>query len=124
MTVSTAGSSNAYPTFPLLRPLLLAEALAHWPRYALASLMMAIAAAGPALTAYLIGTLTNEAYISHNFRGIVLLGIAVMAIFAAKGLATYFGAVMLSRIGNRIIADNQRRMFDKLLRENMSFFAD
>jgi len=31
---------------------------------------------------------------------------------------------MLSRIGNRIIADNQRRMFDKLLRENMSFFAD
>ena len=31
---------------------------------------------------------------------------------------------MLSRIGNRIVADNQRRMFDKLLHENMSFFAD
>jgi ATP-binding cassette, subfamily B, bacterial MsbA len=124
MTVSTAGSSNAYPTFALLRRLLVDEALAHWPRYALASLMLGVAAAATALAAYFIGTLTNEAYLSHNFRGIVILGIAVMAIFAAKGLATYFGAVMLSRIGNRIVADNQRRMFDKLLRENMSFFAD
>ena len=26
---------------------------------------------------------------------------------------------MLSRIGNRIVADNQRRMFDKLLHENI-----
>ena len=124
MKVSTAGSSDAYPTFALLRRLLVDEALAHWPRYALASSMLGIAAAATALGAYLIGTLTNEAYLSHNFRGIVILGIVVMAIFAAKGLATYFGAVMLSRIGNRIIADNQRRMFDKLLRENMSFFAD
>jgi len=31
---------------------------------------------------------------------------------------------MVASIGNRIIADNQRRMFDKLLRENMGFFAD
>jgi ATP-binding cassette subfamily B protein len=124
MTVSTAGSSNAYSTFTLLRRLLVDEALAHWPRYAIASVMMAIAAAGTALSAYLIGTMTNEAWVERNFRGIVVIGIIVMALFAAKGIATYFGAVMLSRIGNRIIADNQRRMFDKLLRENMSFFAD
>ena len=38
---------------------------------------MAIAAGRTALSAYLIGTLINEAYVSHNFRGIVILGIAV-----------------------------------------------
>jgi ATP-binding cassette, subfamily B, bacterial MsbA len=124
MTVSTAESPNAYPTFALLRRLLLNEALGHWPRYAIASLMMGIAAAGTALSAYLIGTMANEAWVERNFQGIVLIGVVVMALFAAKGTATYFGAVMLSRIGNRIVADNQRRMFDKLLRENMSFFAD
>ena len=89
MKDSTAGSSDAYPTFALLRRLLVDEALVHWPRYALASLMMAVAAAATALGAYFLGTLTNEAYVSHNFRGIVILGVAVMAIFAAKGLATY-----------------------------------
>ena len=28
------------------------------------------------------------------------------------------------QIGNRIVADNQRRMFDKLLSENVGFFSD
>ena len=45
-------------------------------------------------------------------------------IFAVKGFATYGQAVMLSRIGNRIVAENQRRMFDKLLNESLGFFAN
>ena len=124
MNVSSAGDLNAYPTFALLRRLLVHEALVHWRRYAVAAAMMAIAAAGAALSAYLIGTMTNEAWVNRNFHGIVVIGILVMIIFGTRGLATYFSTVMLSRIGNRIVADHQRRMFDKLLHENMSFFAD
>ena len=30
----------------------------------------------------------------------------------------------MMRIGNRIVADNQRRMFDKLLQQNIGFFSD
>src|SRR5262245_49075416 len=114
---------DPYPTFALLRRLLVDEGLVHWRRYAVAAVMMGIAATSAALSAYLIGTMTNEAWVNRNFRGIVIIGILVMIIFGARGLATYFSAVMLSRIGNRIIADNQRRMFDKLLHENMSFFS-
>jgi subfamily B ATP-binding cassette protein MsbA len=47
-----------------------------------------------------------------------------MVIVAAKGFATYGSTVTLSWIGNRIIADNQRRLFDKLLHEDIGFFAD
>ena len=47
-----------------------------------------------------------------------------MVVFAIKGLSTYGAAVMLSRIGNSIIAKNQRRMFDKLLHEDIGYFAD
>ena len=68
--------------------------------------------------------MTNEAYVARNFRGIVVVGIITMVIFTIKGFATYGSAVMVASIGNRIVADNQRRMFDKLLRENMGFFAD
>jgi ATP-binding cassette subfamily B protein len=46
-----------------------------------------------------------------------------MAIFAVKGAATYGHAVILSRIGNRIIAENQQRMFDRLMRQSLGFFA-
>src|SRR5262249_60198085 len=36
----------------------------------------------------------------------------------------YGQSVMLARIGNRIIADNQKRMFARLLQHNVGFFAD
>ena len=41
-----------------------------------------------------------------------------------KGVATYGHSVMLSRIGNRIVADNQRAVFSKLLNEGLGFFSD
>jgi subfamily B ATP-binding cassette protein MsbA len=85
---------------------------------------MLVAAAATAATAYLLGTMINETVVTHNFRGIVFVSLAAMGIFTAKGFAAYGGAVTLSRIGNRIIAENQRRMFDKLLHENIGFFAD
>ena len=46
-----------------------------------------------------------------------------MLIFAIKGAASYGQAVMMSRIGNRIIAENQQRMFDRLMRQSLGFFA-
>src|ERR1700691_5993430 len=108
------GSADDYSTVALVRRLLLDEALAHWPRYAIAFVLMAIAAAATASTAYLLGSMTNEAYVNHNYHGIVVIGLIAMAIFAAKCFATYGSTVLLSWIGNSIIADNQRRMFDKL----------
>jgi len=124
MKAVTADSLDDYKTVALVRRLLLDEALGHWPRYAIAFVLMGIAAATTALTAYLLGTMTNEAYVNHNFHGIVVIGLIAMVIFAAKGFATYGSAVLLSSIGNSIIANNQRRLFDKLLHEDIGFFAD
>jgi len=117
-------ASQRYSTFTLVRRLLIDEALPYWPRYAVAFSLMGIAAAVTAFTAYLLGTMTNEAYVNHNFRGIVIIGIIAIAIFVVKGFATYGAAVMLSWIGNSIIATHQRRLFDKLLQQNIGFFAD
>ena len=124
MRDSTAETSDNYSTNALVRRLLVDEALTFWPRYAVAFLLMSVAAAGTALSAYLLGTMTNQAYVERNFRNILIIGLLAIVIFAVKGVATYGATVMLSKIGNRIVANNQRRMFDKLLREDMGFFAD
>ena len=123
MTASTA-DSDKYSTGILVRRLLMEVALTHWRLYAIGFALMLVAAAATAATAYLLGTMINETVVTHNFRGIVFVSLAAMGIFTAKGFAAYGGAVTLSRIGNRIIAENQRRMFDKLLHENIGFFAD
>jgi subfamily B ATP-binding cassette protein MsbA len=123
MTAPTA-DSDKYSTGILVRRLLMEVALTHWRLYAIGFALMLVAAAATAATAYLLGTMINETVVTHNFRGIVFVSLAAMGIFTAKGFAAYGGAVTLSRIGNRIIAENQRRMFDKLLHENIGFFAD
>jgi subfamily B ATP-binding cassette protein MsbA len=124
MMAATAEVSQQYSTYALVRRLLVDEALGYWPRYAIAFALMGIAAAATALTAYLLGTMTNEAYVNRNFHGIVVIGVIAAAIFAVKGFATYGSAVTLSSIGNSIIAGNQRRLFNKLLQQDIGFFAD
>ncbi len=39
-----------------------------------------------------------------------------------KGAATYGHTVILSKIGNAILANNQRRLFAKLMSENIGSF--
>jgi subfamily B ATP-binding cassette protein MsbA len=111
-------------TAVLVRRLLVEQAAGQWRRYALAFGLMGIAAASTALGAYLVGDVINQAYVHKNLTGIVILALATAVIFMVKGIATYGQSVMLARIGNRVIAENQRQMFAKLLRHNIGFFAD
>ncbi len=104
--------------------LLTEQGLVHWRKYLVAFIMMGIAAACTALIAYFIGNVVNEAYINRNMTGIFVLGGVTVALFTTKGMATYGQTVMLSRIGNRIVADNQRAVFGKLLNEGLEFFSD
>src|SRR5215468_2190691 len=111
-------------TAALVRRLLAEQAAGQWRRYALAFSLMGIAAASTALGAYLVGDVINQAYVHKNLPGIIILALVTAVIFMIKGMATYGQAVMLARIGNRIIADNQKRMFARLLQHNVGFFAD
>ncbi len=116
--------SDTQTSYQLVRRLVAEYGAPHWKRYALAFFLMAIASAGTALTAYLMGTVVNEAYVNKSFYGIVLLGMVTILVFTTRGAATYGQAVILSRIGNAVIAENQRKLFDRLMRQNLGFFSD
>ena len=106
---------SRYTTAALIRRLLFEHALTHWRLYALAFVLMAIAAGCTAFTAYLLGDFINQAYLHKNFHNILILGAITIAVFTVRGAALYGQAVLLSRVGNRISAANQKRMFDRLL---------
>src|ERR1044072_6252264 len=110
-------------TASLVRRLLMEQAAGQWRRYALAFGLMGIAAASTALGAYLVGDVINQAYVHKNFYGILAIGLFTAVIFMIKASATYLQAVKLSQIGNRIIAENQPRMFETLLHQNLEFFT-
>jgi ATP-binding cassette subfamily B protein len=108
----------------LIRRLFLEHGRTHWRRYAVSFAMMAVGAGCTAGMAFIIGPGIDQAYQERNFTGVALVGVALIVLFAVKGLATYGQAVTMSRIGNEIIASNQRRMFDKLLAQDAGFYAD
>jgi ATP-binding cassette subfamily B protein len=108
----------------LIRRLLVEHGGRHWRRYAVCLGFMTVGAACTAASAFLIGRGINEAYVERSFAGVAAVAFAAAAMFTIKGIAGYGQAVTLARIGNHIIADNQRKMFDKLLAQNAGFYAD
>jgi ABC-type multidrug transport system fused ATPase/permease subunit len=108
----------------LLRRLLVEHGSSHWRRYLFSFALMAVSAGCTAGMAFIVGPGIDEAYTERRFAGVAIVGVAMIALFTIKGLSTYGQTVILARIGNQIIADNQRRMFDKLLGQDAGFYAD
>lgn len=108
----------------LIRRLIREQGAAYWRPYLMSFVLMAIAAAATALSTYLLKDVVNAAYAERNFQTILWLSLAIAAIFAVRGAATYGHSVNLSRIANAILARNQRQLFAKLMRENIGFFSD
>jgi len=115
---------NTDSAWVLIRRLLTEQAARQWRRYAVALALMAVSAGATALCAYLIGDVINAAYVDKNLPAIVGIALLAATVFAVKGIATYGHSVMLAQIGNRIVAQNQRRLFDSLINQNIGFFSD
>src|SRR6195256_382422 len=108
----------------LIRRLITEQGATYWRRYLLAFGLMAVSAATTAGSAYLLGEVINQAYVDKNVRGIAILSGVTILIFMLKGAATYGHSVILSQISNAILANNQRRLFAKLMSESVAFFSE
>ncbi len=90
--------------------------------YAIAILAMVAVAATTASVAWIMRYIVDAMTIPDNQGMVFLVAFGVMVIFMVKGLATYVQVVSLTRAGNRIVAHQQIKLYDKLLRQGVSFF--
>ncbi|MBX9775451.1 MAG: ABC transporter ATP-binding protein/permease [Xanthobacteraceae bacterium] len=126
MLTSRLKSSLIDPTSStgLIWRLLSEYAATRWHRYAIAFALMAFAAGATALTAYLAGDVINKAYVSRDFHAVIQTSLILMLVFTLRGAATYGHSVILARIGTSIVAENQRRLFDRLQQQNLTYFSE
>jgi len=96
----------------------------YWKRYAIAFAFSAVNAGATALMAYVLSHVVNQTYAYRNLTVVAALCGVILIVMAARGGAMYGQAIVLSRISNAITASNQRRIFEKLVRESLGFFAD
>ncbi|MCG8511670.1 MAG: lipid A export permease/ATP-binding protein MsbA [Rhodospirillales bacterium] len=87
-----------------------------------ALLFMAIVAASTTFSAYLMKPVVNDIFVNRDEGMLWLIGGAVLATFAVKGVASYLQAVLMARVGLSIVADLQNRLFAHLARMDLSFF--
>jgi subfamily B ATP-binding cassette protein MsbA len=117
-------TDDPYGAAILIRRLITEQGATYWRRYLMAFALMAVSAGATAGSAWLLGEVINQAYIDKNVRGIAVLSLVTILIFIIKGAATYGHSVILSQISNAILANNQRRLFAKLMRESVTFFSE
>src|SRR6202047_3250694 len=116
--------ADPYGAAILIRLLIMEQGAAYWRRYLLAFVLMGVSAGATAGSAWVLGKVINQAYVDKSVRGIMILSGVTVVIFIIKGLATYGHSVILSQISNAILANNQRRLFAKLMSESVAFFSE
>jgi subfamily B ATP-binding cassette protein MsbA len=116
-------TDDPYGAAILIRRLVMEQALVYWRRYLTAIVLMGIAAAATSISAYILGEAINKAYVDKNIPGIALFSGLIVVLFIIRGVSIYGQTVILSKISNAILANNQRRLFAKLMNESVGFFS-
>src|SRR6202790_127676 len=117
-------TDDPYGAVILIRRLVMEQGVIYWRRYLLALELMGVSAGATAGSAWVLGQVINQAYVNKNVRGIVIWSLVITVLFAIKGASTYGGTVILSKISNAILANNQRALFAKLMNESVGFFSE
>src|SRR5579863_10121123 len=117
-------TDDPYGAAVLIRRLIVEQGLVYWRRYLTAFVLMGVVAAATAGATYVLGQVINQAYVARSVPGITILsGVTVLLLFI-KGVATYGHTVILSKVSNAILANNQRALFAKLMSESIGYYSE
>jgi ATP-binding cassette, subfamily B, bacterial MsbA len=123
-STTATDSDEAASTAALLGRLLRDHVRPHAGRIGLAALMMAAVAGATAATAWLLEPAIDKVFIEQSDRMLILVPLGILAIAIIKAGAEYGQNVLMSHVGQRIIADTQVSMFDHLIHADLSWLHD
>jgi subfamily B ATP-binding cassette protein MsbA len=87
----------------------------YWRVFAVSLLAMAVVAVTePALPA-LMKPLLDKTFVERDPRIIQLMPLAILALFALRGMASYVGSYAINWVGNKVVLDLRQAMFARLL---------
>lgn len=92
-------------------------------RYCLALSSMVIMAAATSGLALLIRQAVNGAYFNEASMSTGMVASIIVALSVVKGVADYSQRVLMTTIGNQVVARLQKRVFDKVLRLRLGYLG-
>ena len=94
----------------------------HWRGYVISMGLLLMVSGSTAAMAWIMRDVINGLFVDRDLGAIRVIALMVVGIFLIRGIATFGNAVILTKIGNRIIAALQKRLFDHLLRQDARFY--
>jgi ATP-binding cassette, subfamily B, bacterial MsbA len=94
----------------------------HVVRVAVAFALMGAAAGSTALRAWLMQPVLDRVFVGRDGSWLLPIAGAALVIALLKGVSDYGEAVLMNRVGQRIIADVQLALFGRLMHADLAFF--
>jgi ATP-binding cassette, subfamily B, bacterial MsbA len=88
----------------------------------LAFILMGVAAGSTALRAWLMQPVLDRIFVARDGSLLLVIASAALALAFAKGAADYGVAVLMTRAGQRVIADVQKTLFARVIRADLAYF--
>lgn len=116
------GAKSTSYLWPVMKRVLAESGRRYWSRYALAIALMSVAGGCTALAAWIMKDVINEIFVARDRAAMMLIPLAIVGLFLLRGISMYLGEITLSRVGNRIVAETQARLYRHILRQDSAFF--
>ncbi|RPI43991.1 MAG: lipid A export permease/ATP-binding protein MsbA [Betaproteobacteria bacterium] len=87
----------------------------YWHAFVVSLVAMAVVAASEPALPMLIKPLLDGTFVDRDPRIMTLMPIAILVLFAVRGAASYAGTYAITWVGNKVVLDLRRAMFERLL---------
>ncbi|MDZ4163530.1 MAG: lipid A export permease/ATP-binding protein MsbA [Smithellaceae bacterium] len=102
---------------------LLRLAKPHWAKFLLAMLCMVGVGASTSSMAFLVKPVLDEIFLEKNQAAIRWLPLMIILVYLVKGLCTYLQHILMSFIGQRVVADLRALLYRRIQIQPLSFFT-
>ena len=116
--------SNSWDDFSVLNRLIKENFRTYAFRYAIAMALMFFVAGATGFSAWMMKDLINKVFIDRDAEMMYYICGSVAIVYIVKGFASYGQEVLLSRIGNSIVASTQKKIYRAILSRNIDFFQE
>lgn len=123
-TVRTKKPMDSEKVSGILKRIIAENGRAHLRNYILAISCLLVVAATTAFTAWIMESVINEAFANKRADLVIIICSSIFAAFVLRGFATYGQSVLLSKIGNNIVAGYQKRIYSHLMTLSVGFFNE
>ncbi|KAA6406127.1 ABC transporter ATP-binding protein [Candidatus Tokpelaia sp.] len=87
-----------------------------------AMISMLFIAASTSASAWVMKDVVEATLRGHDFQMILFIAGAVAVIFITKGFSSFFQSFFLTRAGNSIVSEQQRKIYARLMQQGVGFY--